>query len=337
MARPDTFTDKEKSWLKENYSNASWEEILLALPSKTKTQIISKAHVMGVQRQCANCAKFTKEEDDIIRRYYHEYRPQGIIEKFLPNRTYSSIITRAYILGVHTRGDWTEQEDAIIINNYYEMPMSKLANLLPSRDKSAIHCRIKQLGLSGAAMYKYSKEDITFVRNNYETMSDEELGEILHRTPTSIKEMRRKNKFYRKDPNRVTRYRYLGNFIHRNDTEWKKASAKQCNYKCFITEKPFDAIHHLYSRNKIIEDVCEKYNVSKDWNINLASQTEKENFIKLYSDEAFKHPLGICLTEEIHKKFHHLYGYGDNTVIQFKEFVQNFYPEKVSALSELIS
>lgn len=322
MARPDTFTDKEKSWLKENYSNASWEEILLALPNKTKTQIISKAHVMGLQRQCVNCAKFTKEEDDIIRGYYHEYRVQGIIEKFLPNRTYSSIVSRAYILGVHTRGDWTEQEDTIIINNYYEMPMSKLAKLLPSRDKSAIHCRIKQLGLSGAAMYKYNKEDIAFIRNNYEAMSDEELGEILHRAPMSIKELRRKHGFYRRNPNLPTNYLSVLRFIQAHNAEWKKKSMDACGYKCFISGESFDDIHHLYSKNLILSQALKNEAMDVPDDINSCSDEIKERILSAFLKEQDKYPLGVCLNKYYHRRFHIMYGFGNNTPEQFYEFCQ---------------
>lgn len=337
MARPDMFTDDEKRWLIENYAEASWEDILSALPTKTKTQIMGKAHKMGLSREKVNFAKFSEDEDTIIRLYYHEYRAQGIIDNFLPNRTYSSIVARASKLGVHTRGDWTECEDAIIISSYYKMPMSALAKLLPSREKSAIHCRIKQLGLSGAPMYKYSDEDIKFVEANYKVMSDEELGEKLHRAPASIKEFRRKRGFFRKDPNLPTNYRYLGLFAHRNDLEWKKASSQRCNYKCFITGMAFDDIHHLYSRNAIIRDVCQAHNIPEDIDINSSSQEEKDAFLQLYWEEEAKHPLGICLVKSIHKQFHDMYGYGDNTVQQFQDFVQRFYPEKICALNELIS
>lgn len=337
MARTDIFTDEEKCWLKENYPRASWEEIFSALPNKTKTQIISKAHNLGIMRSAVNCAKFSKEEDNIIRLYYNQYGAQGVIDNFLPNRTYSSIVGRASKLGVHKQGFWTQEEDSIIIENYYEMPMSELAKLLPTRAKSAIHWRIKQLGLTGAPMYKYTDEEIRFVEDNYQTMSDEELGEKLHRAPASIKEMRRKHEFYRRDPSLPWGYRYLGDFVHRNDAEWKKNSASKCGYKCFITGASFDEIHHLYSRNSIIADVCRKYGISDKWDINIAPQNERDEFLRLYREEAAQYPLGICLAEDVHKKFHNLYGYGNNTVAQFKDFVQSFYPERLCVFNEFIS
>lgn len=337
MARPDMFTDDEKRWLIENYARAPWEDILSALPTKTKTQIISKASKLGLSRSRVEFATFSEDEDEIIRRHYATMGADGIVKNFLTDRTKSSIVSRAHLIGVHRKGCWTQEEDEIILANYYEMPMSELALLIPHRAKSAIHCRIKQLGLNGAPMYKYSDEDIKFVEANYKVMSDEELGEKLHRAPASIKEFRRKRGLFRRDPDLPTNYRYLGWFAHRHDLEWKKASSQRCNYKCFITGMAFDDIHHLYSRNAIIRDVCQEHNIPEDIDINNSSQEEKDAFLQLYWEEEAKHPLGICLVKSIHKQFHDMYGYGDNTVQQFQDFVQRFYPEKICALNELIS
>lgn len=326
MARPDMFTNDEKRWLIENYAEASWEDILSALPTKTKTQIMSKAYKMGISREKVNFAKFSEDEDTIIRLYYREYRAQGIIDNFLPNRTYSSIVSRASKLGVHTRGDWTECEDAIIISSYYEMPMSALAKLLPSREKSAIHCRIKQLGLSGAPMYKYSDEDIDFVKNNYENMADEELGKVLHRAPASIKEMRRKNKIYRKNPNLPTNYLDVLKFIQAHNTEWKKKSMEHCGYKCVLSGGTFDDIHHLYAKNLILTQALQNEGLEMPEDINACSAELKERILSAFLKEQSKYPLGVCLRKYYHKRFHAMYGFGNNTPEQFYEFSQLMSP-----------
>lgn len=33
----------------------------------------------------------------------------------------------------------------------------------------------------------------------------------------------------------------------------------------------------------------------------------------------------ICITEHIHIKFHHLYGYGNNTKEQWNDFLEKYY------------
>lgn len=333
MARQDIFTDEEKRWLTENYANAPWEEILSALPNKTKTQIISKAHRLGVTRSAVNCAKFSKEEDDIIRQHYNQYGAQGIVDNFLPNRTYSSILTRASNIGTHKQGCWTLEEDSIIIENYYEMPMSELSRLLPTRAKSAIHWRIKQLGLTGASMYKYTSEEIKFVEKNYQTMSDEELGAKLHRAPASIKEMRRKRGFYRRDPNMSTNYINVLRFIQANNSEWKKKSMENCGYKCVISGQKFDDIHHLYAKNLILTQALESEGLTMPEDINSCSDELKQRILSAFLKEQDKYPLGVCLNKFYHRRFHAMYGFGNNTPEQFQEFCQQMSPASLTGIT----
>lgn len=332
MARPDIFTEEEKIWLSKNYANAPWEDILSAMQNKTKTQIISKASKLGLFRDKVNFAKFSEDEDNIIRLYYREYRAQGIIGRFLPNRTYESIMSRACKLGVHVRGDWTEEEDNIIMEHYYEMPMAELAKLLPAREKSAIHCRIRQLGLTGAPMYKYTCEDIKFVEENYQTMSDEELGAKLHRTPASIKEMRNKRKFYRKDPNAPTNYTDILKFIQAHNSEWKKKSMEDCEYRCVISGQQFDEIHHLYAKNLILAHALEAENIPIPEDINACSDEDKQRILSAFLAEQDKYPLGVCLSKYYHRRFHAMYGFGNNTPEQFQEFCQKMSPASLTKM-----
>lgn len=326
MARPDTFTDEEKTWLVNNYSCSSWENILAVFPTKTKEQISSKAHKLGVSREKISCAKFNASEDEIIRRYYHEYRAKGIIDKFLPDRSYSSIVSRANILGVRTRGDWTELEDEIIISSYYEMPMSELSKLLPLREKSAIRCRIKQLGLNGAPMYKYTDEDISFIGENYKTMSDADIGSILHRAPASIKEIRRKNGLYRKDPNALSNYTSIIKFVQANNTEWKKNSMERCGFKCVISGGAFNDIHHLYAKNLILSQALKNEGIDSPPDINTCSEDLKDRILSAFISEQSKYPLGVCLSKHLHTRFHVMYGFGNNTPEQFDEFCRLMSP-----------
>lgn len=336
MARPCTFTEKQLKWLVQNYETSDWDAIFENIPNKTKTQIVSKASDLGVKRAGVEYSVYSETEDAIIRKYYRSLPIEELIQQYLPNRTASSIVSRASIIGVSKQGGWTEEEDRIIKENYYVLPMKELSKLLPNRAASAVHCRIKQLGLRGAAMYKYSEDDIAFVRENYRDMSDEELGRCLHRAAKSIKEMRRKNGIYRKDRNAGTHYSTFSAYSHKHNSEWKKASAKHCGYKCFFTGEGFNAIHHLCSRDIIIKRTKEELKISDTDNINEYSDEERERFIKKYVSIQSEYPLGICMKEEIHKQFHKLYGYGQNTVEQFVEFVKVFYPEKLDELKNLI-
>lgn len=334
MARPDSYTKEQIAWLKENYAKAEWDDIFEHIPGRTKIQIASKAHKLGVMRIEMNATWFTEREDQMIREHYRDTPIDEFIRLYCPNRTKSSIVTRAYKLKVSKRGNWTEKEDRIIRQNYYALPMSELSKLIPGRAKSAIHCRIKQLGLSGAPMYKYSEADIEFVRENYLIMSDAELGKYLHRNAKSIKSMRRKHKFYRHDPEEDTKYRSLSRFIRANNSEWKKASAKSCGYKCVLSGENFTDIHHLYSQNLILKAALDKIEMNIPEDINVVSEEDKRRLLEAFYEEQAKYPLGVCLQEKYHMMFHIIYGFGDNTPEQFEEFKRDVVPAYLPKIAE---
>jgi len=109
---------------------------------------------------------------------------------------------------------------------------------------------------------------------------------------------------------------YLREFIK----DWKKESMENCNYKCVITGEKFDAIHHLYSYNKILKETLHELNIPTHPEISKYTFEEIESIKKLLLIKHYEHPLGVCLCKKIHTLFHQLYGKGDNTPEQFEEF-----------------
>lgn len=75
--------------------------------------------------------------------------------------------------------------------------------------------------------------------------------------------------------------------------EWREKVFQRDNYTCQVTGKQGRLVaHHLYSYDK---------NKNKRLDINN----------------------GITILEEIHKQFHSIYGYGNNTLEQWEEFINN--------------
>ena len=109
---------------------------------------------------------------------------------------------------------------------------------------------------------------------------------------------------------------YLREYI----TIWKKESMKNCNYLCVITGKKFNAIHHLYSFNKILKETLEELVLPIHKKINNYTNEEmnliKDILIKKHSE----YPLGVCLCKKVHNLYHKIYGKVDNTPEQFEEF-----------------
>ena len=75
--------------------------------------------------------------------------------------------------------------------------------------------------------------------------------------------------------------------------EWRESVFKRDNYTCQVTGKQGRLVaHHLYS-----------YDINKEKRLDIDN--------------------GITILEEIHRKFHLMYGYGNNTLEQWNEFINN--------------
>lgn len=116
----------------------------------------------------------------------------------------------------------------------------------------------------------------------------------------------------------------LHNHIRSNITKWKMDSFNIYDYRCCITGNcDNNIIHHLVGFTYILKETLEslRYEVKNVIN----DYSEKE--LKFIEDKClelhYKYPLGVCLTEEIHKEFHSIYGYGENTPEQFYEFYRD--------------
>ena len=92
---------------------------------------------------------------------------------------------------------------------------------------------------------------------------------------------------------------------------WKIDSIEECNSRCVITGEKFDDVHHLYSFNLILKDVFRKTGIPIKTSISEYSQKDLETLSNVCVLEHMKHPLGVCLKENIHLLFHENYGYGD--------------------------
>ena len=113
----------------------------------------------------------------------------------------------------------------------------------------------------------------------------------------------------------------INDYLRKIIDSWKTDSFKLFDYKCSITKDKKDCIiHHLYSFSNIVKEIHELNNI--DVKKCICDYTEQE--LDVLKDEClklhYKYGLGVCLTKEIHKEFHKMYGYGNNTPEQFYEF-----------------
>ena len=346
MTKTNRYIKEEIDFLKDNYSDMEWNEIISGLEKisgnkHSKSSIISKASRIGLVRKNSSFSDFTPEEDKMIIELYNKSSQlnlsnniEKLIQDKMPYRTKGSVKNRANRLGLLVLYPWTKDEDDFLIEHYYDMTVKEIAEHLEHHNRNSVYNRIIKLGLHGAPTFAYTEDDIQFIRENYLTMSDEEIGKELHRAGQSIKEFRRKLGLPKPKPDDV--FYGFASYSHRHNNQWKKDSAKNCNYKCVISGEPFDDIHHLYSRNLILKDTLESHKgINKDTNFNDLTEEQKQEFLNDFLFVQAQHPLGVCLKRNYHKLFHDSYGYGNNTPEQFYEFVKDIAPDRIDYICNL--
>jgi REP element-mobilizing transposase RayT len=122
----------------------------------------------------------------------------------------------------------------------------------------------------------------------------------------------------------------LSNYLRNHIYQWKFESMKSCGFKCVITGKKFDNIHHLYGFNTILQEVLNETNIKLYSQILDYTEEELETLTNRVIAKHYEYPLGACLTKEIHDIFHSIYGKGDNTPEQFYEFSKDYLCERTT-------
>lgn len=107
--------------------------------------------------------------------------------------------------------------------------------------------------------------------------------------------------------------------------KWRLDSYQKYEYKCDITgvKKKSNVIHHLYNYSDILQETLNVLNIKTKQVIGDYSYEE----LKIVEDKClelhYKYGLGVCLSEEVHKEFHAIYGKRNNTLEQYLEFKEN--------------
>jgi hypothetical protein len=199
--------------------------------------------------------------------------------------------------------------------------------LFPNRTRYAIIARAIKLNLHAYVDTKYySEQEEAFILSNYQNMSDDEMANILGRSKSSIKNHRTLMGIYRTQRGNIN-YENVAIYVRRHNKQWKQDSMVSCSFRCIVTGERFDEIHHLVSLNTILNNVYTKLDIDKEtFDINTLDEQHRNSFMQAVYEEQSKYPLGVCLCKDIHCQFHNQYGYGDNTIEQFEEFLHTNYP-----------
>ena len=308
------------------YPSADWDELSNEFESP-KSSLITIASQLGVKRQNCNMSNYTEHEDNIIKDMFNNGNTINEIQLQLPWRTIRSIRNRVRKICTLKRLKWTNEENTCLTSLYSIMPINELIEYFPNRTRDAIIIHAGKLGLKAYAEHPdYSEYENHFIKNHYLTMNDEEMGGILGRSKQSVKNHRNEMGLHRVEKENIA-YENTSIYVRRHIQKWKKDSMEKCGFKCIIIGERFDEIHHLVSLNTILEAVYNRLGLDvKTFDINILTEDERYKFLNEVNLEQSKYPLGVCLRRDIHMQFHNYYGYGNNTIEQFYEFIEKNYP-----------
>lgn len=307
-------TEKDMEFIKEKYSNGNLEEIFAKYPKLTKSNLL---RLMSKNKIKSNY-KWSKEETNLLIDNYDKISLQKLCD-MLPNRNYKSINIKAAKLGLTKSRIWSDDEERILYNNYSSMKVEDVCKLLPNRTRDAIIIHAEKMGLKN--MVDYKNEQYQILINNWKRCTDDELSIMMGCSKRSVRANRVKYGLFKNNYERSC-CSYLSAYIRENNNEWKMDSIKNCNYKCVVSGKRFDDVHHIHGFNLIFAETLE--NISFEINKSFEDFTEEElnSVLNEFKRIQSKYPMGVCLSKDVHMEFHKQYGYGNNTEEQWNEFIK---------------
>ncbi len=114
----------------------------------------------------------------------------------------------------------------------------------------------------------------------------------------------------------------LNEYLRHKMGEWRRDSMKENHYKCVVTNGRFDEVHHLYGFNTLVQKMLEIEKIPIYSKINKYTDDELERMTETLLKLHYEYGLGVTLKRSIHLEFHDIYGKGNNTPEQFREFVK---------------
>jgi hypothetical protein len=112
----------------------------------------------------------------------------------------------------------------------------------------------------------------------------------------------------------------LHKYLRYHIKEWKIHSFVKHKRKCVITGRNADVVHHLYSFSNILLETLIACDLKIEEDISKYTESELRKLVDACIEIHHKYGLGVPLSSDIHKLFHKLYGWGNNTPEQFEEF-----------------
>lgn len=175
----------------------------------------------------------------------------------------------------------------------------------------------------------WSKEDEQILLDNYGKLTYAEIALLLNRN-IKYHSIGRKAKAmglveYTQRVKQSDCYKQLCHYVRNRLRTWVCLIKERNGYKCAITGVESNVVvHHIRSFNLIIEECIGLLNFDIDKNLDEHSKEELNKFVNVFFELQEYYGDYICISEDLHEKFHCMYGRGDNTREQWNEFILNY-------------
>lgn len=288
----------------------------------------NKRHYCSVECKLEDI-KWKQSDLALLRKYYNKIDIKELQNKLSKKWSLIAIRTKSQLLGLGKERKWSEEETEILVNNYPYVSMKEMLVLLPHRTNYSILGKAKTLGING--YYFYSEEEITFLKENYLDMNNDELTKQFNqrfnknRTPNGIGQKLYLLGLLRPYEIKKEGYSKLQTFVRERLSGWKKDSREYFNYTCCLSGKHSNlVIHHCRSFNLLFEETVDILDFQIKENFLDYTDEELLSFVDKFMEIQDYYNAYVCVNEDIHKLFHKEYGYGDNTEEQWEKFTEDY-------------
>jgi hypothetical protein len=325
------WTKEEESIIISFYFNTKKEEMMSMLPDRTWKAIRSKGVKLGLKLS----NNYEPIEDEELFKVVNKikYMKCKSCRRYLPCDFLHYPKDRNMKLGIRnickeckgenfgTKDYWSLDEDRILLEFYSAETGRYIQKIhFPYRT-------LEQINHRAASLHLHKTID-TRHRSRIESQTDEWKDKISKTKKSSGVHKGENNSMYGShrigelNPNWRGGISNLYSHLRRNLTKWKLDSAKDCDYKCVLTGKRFDDIHHLYNFQNIIQETFLELDIEIKDNIGEYSMYEfiTEKCLEIH----YRYPFGVCLQQKVHRLFHEIYGFINNNPEQFEEFKEKY-------------
>ena len=340
----ESWSDEDINIVKDNYMELNLYDIIPLLSvRRTEKAILHIAQKLGIRKIESYIEDYKSLKYKIIDNVLHKYCKS--CNRYLPMEynyfpkdvkctdQFRNVCRECKGESFRFNSDvykWSEQDIQTLKDNYPHMTNKELYNTyFPFLSINKIMHRANDLG--------FLKTEETLQRVH------DEIGEFHSERLKGTNKWRNDNnpqfdskRFGSLNPNYKGGISALYQELRRNLKQWKIDSVENSNYVSLLTGKRFNDIHHLYSFDNIVKDTLEETGLPLYEDISFYSDEEIKLLVDKCLEIHYRHPLGVCLEERYHAKFHEEFGYGGNTEEQFYEFLDNYYNGKYKDLEEII-